>query len=52
MRIISDRAFTNPRVDIELLRPIEWNLKPIEKEKGGEPVNKKGAKTEEENPDV
>ena len=52
VQFISDLASTNPRVDIKLLRPIEWNLKPIEKEKGGEPVNEKGAKTEEEKPDV
>ena len=33
VRIINGYAFSNPRVDIEQLQPIEWNLKPLRRKK-------------------
>ena len=52
VRIINDRAFTNPRVDIELLWSIEWNLKEIDEKKDGEPVDEERAEAKEKEPKV
>ena len=52
VRIINDQTFTNPRVDIGLLWPIEWNLKQIDEKKEGELVDEKGEEAEEKEPEV
>lgn len=50
--IINDEAFVNPRVDVELLRPIEWSLKGVDEKKDDEPTDEKKTEAEEKEPDV
>ena len=52
MRIINHQAFINLRVDLELLWPIEWNLKENYEKKDDKPVAKKGAEAKEKEPEV
>lgn len=52
VRTINDQAFTNPRVDIELLQLIEWNLKEIDEKKDDKEVDEKGAEAEEKEPEI
>ena len=51
VRVINDKAFVNPRVDIELLRPIEWTLKELDDIRDGRPVDEERAETEEREPE-
>ena len=52
VRIINDKAFVNPRVDIELLRPIEWTMKEIDEIRDGQAVDEKEREAEEKEPEV
>ena len=52
VRIIEDKAFVNPRVDIELLRPIEWTMKEIDEIRNGQAVDEKEGEAEEKEPEV
>ena len=52
VRVIDDKAFVNPRVDIELLLPIDWTLKEIDERRNGEPVEGEKTETEEKEPEV
>ena len=50
--IIDDKAFVNPRVDIELLLPIEWSLKEIDEIRDSRPVDEERTETKEREPEV
>ena len=52
VQVINDKAFVNPRVDIELLRPIDWTLKEIDERRNGEPAEEEKAETKEKEPEV
>ena len=52
VRIIDDKAFVIPRVDIELLRPIEWTMKEIDEIRDGQAVDEKKRKAKEKQPKV
>ena len=41
VRIIDDKAFVNPRVDVELLRLIEWTMKEIDEVRDGQAVDER-----------
>lgn len=52
IRVIDDKAFVNLRVDIELLRSIEWSLKEVDEKRDGAPVEEEKTKIEEKEPKV
>ena len=52
VRIIDDKAFDNLRVDIELLRPIEWSLKEVAGKRDGEPLEEEKMETEKKGLEV
>ena len=52
IRVIDDKAFVNLRVDIELLRSIEWSLKEVDEKRDDEPVEEEKTKIEEKELEV